>query len=259
MSDLKKYCVVFICNKKYFEKFVYTCQQLITNGKYNGDICLTIGDDLFQDNILECEFIKKNNIIIKYFSNMQFSNEFLEINNKVKHDGRNLTKKFQWHKLHLFNTFFKNWDYILYMDCGMNIYSDISPILNECRTNTLLAHSDAYPTYHDKLECQFDKTIVDYFIKLDNEYDLNIDYFQTALMLYDSKIIKENTYRNLLQLAFEYPISKTNEQGIISLYFTNIKPLYKQIKTHNETTHFYDYCFRNNYDKYIITKLNWCL
>jgi hypothetical protein len=166
----------------------------------------------------------------------------------------NLTKKFQWHKLHLFNTFFKQWDYIFYLDCGITIFSDISPIINEITENTLLAHSDAYPRYEWKLHTQFDKTNTEFFTKLNNTYNLNIDYFQTTTMLYDTKIIKNDTYDNLLKLSIEYPISRTNEQGIIALYFTNIQPLFKQIKIHNEFTYFYDYLSRNN-NKYIMLKL----
>ena len=55
------------------------------------------------------------------------------------------------YKLHLFNAFFKEWNYILYLDCGMNIFGDILPILEEATINTLLAHSVSYPTYELKL------------------------------------------------------------------------------------------------------------
>ena len=88
-------CVVFVCNSSFFNKFIYTCEQLITNGNYKGDICLVIGDDLLNNKILDCDFIINNKIIIKYFPNITFSNEFLEINNKINSDGRNITKKFQ--------------------------------------------------------------------------------------------------------------------------------------------------------------------
>jgi len=247
-------CVVFVCNKKYFEKFISTCNQLITNGKYNGNICLLIGDDLYNDELLECDTIKNNNIIIKHFTDIQFSSKFLEINDKIKFDGRNKTKKFQWHKLHLFNTFFKEWNYIFYIDCGMTIFSDISPMLNEATENTLLAHSDAYPTYECKLYDQFDVTIRKYYAKLRNAYNLKIDYFQTGIMLFDTNIINDNTFNELLNLAIEHPISKTNEQGIIALYFTNIRPLFKQIKIHNEQTYFYDCFSRNINNKYIMLK-----
>ena len=247
-------CVVFLCNKSYFNKFIYTCNQLIENGKYNGNICLVVGDDLLNDELLNCDIIKDNNIYVKYFPNIYFSSHFLEINNQIIGDGRNITKKIQWQKLHLFNTFFKKWNYIFYLDCGINILSDVSPIINEISENTLLAHSDAYPTYQWKLHTQFDQTNKEYFTKLNNTYNLNIDYFQTTIMLYDTKIIENDTYDNLLNLTYEYPICNTNEQGIIALYFTNIKPLFKQIKTHNEYTHFYDYLSRNASNKYIMLK-----
>jgi hypothetical protein len=53
------HCVVLLCDRAYFNKFIYTCNQLITNGKYNGTICLVIGDDLNNDKLLECDFYKK--------------------------------------------------------------------------------------------------------------------------------------------------------------------------------------------------------
>jgi len=250
----KNSCVVFICNKAYFNKFIYTCNQLITNGQYKDQICLVVGDDLNNDKLLDCDIIKNNNIIIKYFPDIQFPNDFLSINNNINSDGRHLTKKFQWHKLHLFNTFFRQWNSIFYLDCGITIFSDISPIINEVTENTLLAHSDAYPSYEWKLHQQFDKTNTEYFIKLNNTYNLNIDYFQTTMMLYDTKIIQHDTYDKLFKLSLEYPISRTNEQAIISLYFTTIQPLYKQIKTHDKHIYFYDYLSRNNNTKYIMLK-----
>lgn len=248
-------CVVFVSNKDYFSKFINTCNQLITNGNYKGDICLIIGDDLLNDKLLNCDFIIHNKIIIKYFKNIIFDDNFYKINHCIKNnDGRHITKKFQWHKLHLFNDFFKKWNYIFYIDCGMNILSDIKPIIDEATKNTLLAHSDAYPTYEWKLYDQFEKNIFEYFNKLNNKYNLNIDYFQTGILLYDTNIIEDNTFENLYNLALEFPISMTNEQGIIALYFTNIKPLFKQIKTNNGNNYYYDFFSRNNNFKYIMLK-----
>lgn len=248
-------CVVFLCDKAYFNKFVKTCNQLITTGNYKGDICLVIGDDLHNDKMLDCDIIKNNNITIKHFPNITFTREFLEVNNTLNTtDGRNITKKFQWHKLHLFNTFFKNWEYIFYLDCGITIFSDISPIINEVQERALLAHSDAYPVYEWRLRSQFDKNN-NIFTKLNNTYDLNVDYFQTTMMLYDTTIIKENTFNDLYNLTLEYPISRNNEQGIIALYFTNIEQRFKQIRTRNENIYFYDYLKREPTKEYIMLKM----
>ena len=249
------FCVVFVSNLKYFDKFKSTCNQLITNGNYKGDICLIIGDDLLNNKILDCELINNNNIVIKYFPDIQFSEYFTQINNNIKNKtDSHITKKFQWHKFHLFNTYFKKWNYIFYIDCGMTIFSDITPIINEVKPDTLLAHSDAFPTYIWKLHTQFD-TSNPVFLQLKQNYNLNIDYFQTTMMLYDTNIIEEDTFNRLLSLSNEYPISNTNDQGIIALYFTNIKPLFKQIKTNNDDTYFYDYLSRNKKNKYIMLKL----
>jgi len=117
-----------------------------------------------------------------------------------------------------------------------------------------LAHSDAYPSYEWKLHNQFCKKNTEYFTKLSNTYNLHIDYCQTTIMLYDTKIIANDTYQNLYNLTIEYPISITNDQGIIALYFTNLKPVFEQIKTHDENTHFYDYLSRNYSNKYIMLK-----
>ena len=183
---------VFVANKKYFNKFVTTCQQLVTNGKYTGPICLVIGDDLNNHKMLGHDIIKNNNIIVKYFPDIKFPDAFYKINNNINSDGRNLTKKFQWHKMHLFNVYFKEWDSVFYIDCGMHILSDISPMIKEVSKNTLLAHSDAYPNYKWKLRRQFCDKHSNYFKKLTNNYDLNIDYFQSGILLYDTQIIESD-------------------------------------------------------------------
>ena len=252
-------CVVFVCNKPYFNKFIDTCNQLVTNGQYSGQICLVIGDDLNNNKLLNNDFIRNNNIIVKHFPDITFTQKFYSINHTINSDRRNITKKFQWHKLHLFNVYFKKWDAVFYIDCGMNILSNISPMINLVESNTLLAHSDAYPSYEWKLSNQFDKTKTNYFKKLNKTYNLNIDYFQSGIMLYDTTIIETDTYRNLFKIAVKYPISRTNEQGILNLYFNCDKNIWKQLTLRNEHTNFYDHTSRNKKDtKYIIVKLkNW--
>jgi len=249
-------CVVFVCDKAYFQKFINTCNQLIKVGNYTGEICLIIGDDLNNDSfLLNCDFIKENNIIVKYFPNIIFPKEFLDINNNLTTtDGRNITKKFQWHKMHVFNTYFKRWEYVFYIDCGMTIYYDITPLINSRMRNKIVAHSDAYPTYVWKLECQFEKSNTIYN-RLENTYNLNIDYFQTGIFILDTNLIEDDTFKKLYNLSLEYPISRTNEQGIIALYFTNINPSFQQITTHNSETYFYDALSRNRNNKYIMLKM----
>ena len=247
-------CVVFVCNKSYFDKFVDTCSLLVTNGRYSGDICLVIGDDLLNDPLLDHPIIKKTNTYIKHFPDINFPQSWIDVNTSLTTtDGRNLTKKFQWHKLHLFNTWFRKWEFIMYIDCGMTIFSDISPILNEKKHGKILAHSDAFPVYVWKLGCQIEQ-MDPYYSNMKSNYNLDIDYFQTGILLLDTGIIQDDTFDKLYALSLEYPISRTNEQGILALYFTNIVPIWEQITIGNSETRFYDAMSRGHQYKYIMLK-----
>ena len=246
-------CAVFLCNKPYFDKFLYTCQQLLTNGQYTGPICLVIGDDLQHDPCLQHPLIQQANVAIKYFPTHKFSNEFLYIQSKMNRGAHWFQKLFQYHKLYLFDTYFKKYDYILYLDCSITIFSDVAPILNERRPNTLLAHSDAYPTYQWTLAGQFEKGNV-FYTELSSKYNLLQNYFQTTMMLYDTAIIEPDTYQNMFNLLMKYPISITNDQAIIALYFSVIHPRFQQLRIQNDTNYFYDYLSRGSDKPYIMLK-----
>jgi hypothetical protein len=68
-------------------------------------------------------------------------------------------------------------------------------------------------------------------------------------MLFDTNIILDNTFNDLINLMNKYPISKTNEQAIMNLYFNAEKNVWKQIPLG-----YYDYMRRENYN-YILTKI----
>ena len=238
-----KLCSVFACNKKYFTKFTYSCKQLILNGNYKGDICLIISDDLVGDKLLDSSIIRDNNIIIKHFEKIKINQK--KYNNAIakdKVDGCSL-------KFNLFKTYFKRWDFIFYMDCGIHILDDITAIINEATENKLLAHSDSYPTYKWKLKNQFNAND-----ELNKKYNLDIDYFQSTVMLFDTSIIEDKTFTEIIELVNKYPVGRTNDQCYLSIYFIIIKPCWKQIRINNEQRYFYDYVPRNKEKKYIMLK-----
>ena len=72
-------CVVFTCDEKYFRKFIKTCSELVEKGKYICDICLVIGNDLEGSNLLNHPVIRDNNVIVKHFPNILFTDNFLAI------------------------------------------------------------------------------------------------------------------------------------------------------------------------------------
>lgn len=235
-------CVVLLTNSSFFDKMIYTLHGLINSG-YKDNICVVIGDDLKESEKLKHPLLSQNNITIKHFPDIIFSNEFISRFNTIERASHWRQKIFQYHKFHLFNIYFKQWKYIFYIDSGSTIFSSIQPLLNAAKQNTFLAHSDAYPQYTWKLNGQF-VNVGDEYIQLTKEYNLDIDYPQTTIMLYDTSIITESTFKDLVELAERYNFSMSNDQGIVALYFTNIKPLWEQIKLGDENMWYYDYLLR---------------
>lgn len=239
-----KKCVILVTNKPYLSKCHQTLDMIIKTGNYKEDIVVIIGDDL-KDEKINFGF---ENVIIKYFKNQNRDNitEIL-LKNPIG-DNRSVTKVFQWHKLNCFDFFFKKWDVCFYIDVGMKIFDDINCFFDLDWKNCLIAHSDSYPKFEWKLRIQFEKNNYDeIFDKLDKKYNLDIDYFQTGIMLYDTNIIKKTTKKKLIKLSNDYYNSKTNEQGILNLYFNSEKKIWKPLPIKDNYKFYYDYWERNNF------------
>ena len=60
-------------------------------------------------------------------------------------------------------------------------------------------------------------------------------------MYFDTGIIEQNTYSELIALVNKYPFSITNEQGILNLYFIFIKNNFEELahEVENKITYFY--------------------
>jgi hypothetical protein len=224
-----------MCNEAYLEKAKSTIKQIRKVGKYKGDIVLIIGDDLKDKNLVI------EGVIVKYFPNIEKGHVLELLKDKPISDGREISKVFQWHKIHVFDTYFKQWEKCIYIDAGMHIFKPVGKIVNLKCDNKLLAHSDAYATYEWKLKDQFDnKYFPELYSELYHKYDLERDYFQSGVLIYDTNIIDANTKNELISLSDIYINTKSNEQGIMNIYFNCIKNIWEPIQTNDAKTHYYD-------------------
>jgi hypothetical protein len=248
----KDFCFVTLSNEPYLDRAHQTIQELRENGKYDGEIVVIIGDDL-KDRI----DYDDDKVIIKYFPTIDRTASLEKIANSRISDGREFAKIFQWQKTYCFHEYFKNWNKCCFIDAGMRIIKPVDKIINLNCENKLLAHSDSYPTYERILSCQFDSLYFsELFDELKANYDLDIDYFQSTIMLYDTNIIKDNTFNTLIELSNKYYNTKTNEQAIFNLYFTCYKKVWEQLKIKDEETYYYDFFERDSqtYKNYIMLK-----
>jgi len=244
MKSDDKICVVLLCNAAFFGKMLYTLSGIRSNG-YLGDVCIVIGDDLKNNSLLSHLLLTLPKTFIKHFNDFKFDQKFVESFYNMDRAPHWKEKIFQFHKFHVFDTYFKNWDYIFYIDSGAHIFGNIQPIINVRKEGKFLAHSDAYPIYEWRLSNQFDQTN-SLFQIINQKFDMNVDYPQTTIMLFDTKIIKDQTVKDLLALTNKWNFSITNDQGIIALYYTNIEPFWEQISVGDEKTWFYDFMSRDS-------------
>lgn len=229
MGGNKKIAVCVVADFKYlYKNFNRLYKQIRNNGNYSGDILVITG-------FLTCKYFikslrKSNNVYVYKFKKIKFNKiSELTLSSLKSSPNRHLTKNFQWHKLYLFTEKIKKWDYIFYLDINMTIHEDINPILEIYPKNELLARADGYPDYEWKLDSQFDETH-DKFDELKKVFDLETtDYFQTGFLYFDTKIIDNNTFQEIINLVNMYPISITNEQGILNLYYKYINPKYNEL------------------------------
>lgn len=240
--------LVFITNEEFSKKCLKTIRDCRTIGNYTGDIVVLVEKESeeFADSLEQFGAILRNykpidvSPIVSSILATPFSNT----------DGRELKKLIQWQKLHVFDTYFKQWKKIFYMDAGMHVMGDINIFFEVIRPNTVLAHCDDYPEYKTTLADQFDKSSFERFKELSESYSLQTSY-QTGILLFESSIIKPDTIQEIMKLAYKYPISRTNEQGILNLYFK-----FSQVPIFRDGKFLYDYWerFGNTRDKYILLK-----
>lgn len=249
--------IAVVINFKYARKHLTNfIKQLREKGNYKGDI-LVLTDyftPLFFFKILRSD----EKIIIKRFKRIKFSHETrksLKGLSNFDQPNRYSTKKFQWHKLNLFDEDLKKWNFIFYLDVNMKIHYDINPVLKLSKRGKFLARADGYPNYKKTLSSQFDQT-KKLYSALKSKYDLETrNFFQSGLMFFDTDLIDCETKKNIIQICEDYPISITNEQGILNLYFLFSKNIYEELthKIDNFETYFY---WLKDGKKIIITKQN---
>ena len=265
-ENISSRCVVLVSNDTYFQKAIQTISQLRTVGNYYQTIVLVTDENSL--NILEKQsdfqaYLTQYSITIKTFENIDLTYILEKIRqetfNESNRGQRELTKTFQWHKIHVFDTYFKQWKNIFYLDAGMSIYNPIDPFWEILQENegVLLAHSDTYPEKNTNYGGQFKtKSYPEIFQQLKEEIDLSGDHFQSGILLFHSEIIHDNTKNDIINYSNKYPISRTNEQAIMNVYFNGIHKMWKPMPTFWKKTYTYDFMNRDNLqlNEYIITR-----
>lgn len=250
--------IALVFDESFLARAKKTISQIRSPGNFPGQILCIIPEDL-QSTYVDW-FMDDNNLKILSFPRLDRAAELKILKEKpfIMSDGREFNKVFQWHKLYLFHPDILSLNCkIIYIDCGMNIFRDLSPLVSLEPGKFLLAHSDSHPYYQNRLIDQFDGGYYkDLILELNSVYTLDIDYFQSGCLVYNSYKIPDNSFENMLFLSRRYINSRTNEQGIMNLYFNAGLNLWRQLPIMHGDSYIYDFWERGRQpaNKYIMLK-----
>jgi len=248
-------CIALVSNRAYLRKALLTIWEVRLFGKFRGDIVLVVGNDLKDLTIAIGK--SRLRIIPVCFPDIDRSQENRILDDLPGATYAQRSKSFQFHKFFCFSAFFKQWEKVLYLDAYMKIHAPLTPLLKINCANSIVAHSDAYPTYEWTLADQFNfLDFPDLLAPLSKIANLSVDYFQTGLMYYDTSIIDDETVGELIDLSKKFPNSRTNEQGILNIWAQR-KSIWTKLPVDRHGRRFlYDYHERKEFDAddYIMLK-----
>ena len=200
----EKYILVLAADSNYINQAKALISSAVSQGKWKHDICI-ITDGLSGDQIKE------------------FSDKGIYI----KENAANLNNYYI--KINIFSEYFKQWDKVLYVDCDILFSGDINCLMDinlDFMCEKELQRGKGYPTgnyFNKPLDPQL-------YEKIDKEYDLNQDSFNSCCILYNTNILKsgDKTFDDIAELKSELDLINTHnggggtDQPILNLYFQNI-------------------------------------
>lgn len=252
---------VVITDVAYSHKAIRTITDLRTVGSWHGDIVLiTIDFDL-------SETVKKDLTLIEAkFPRIDKSHLLKEIgpNGFANSDQRELYKLNQWEKFHVFDDYFLQWNRVVFLDAGLRVLDDVRYLLELDCKGKILAPVDGKQTTVDPnaiFKHQLDHDNADKLRRVLDDFGSHIleqTHMLNCMWVYDTSILNICNKQELIDAMNKYPISRTNEMGIMNLVMhfkynlwerfppvaSNGKYLFEWCElNHSHHTTWRDYCF----------------
>jgi hypothetical protein len=228
-ADSKTVCVT-LSDAAYMDKAVRTIQELRGPGCWSGDIVLLCVDCPPPEGIAERYGVQTRRI-----PKIDTSRLVQALHNKpIKPmpDGRHFGKLTQWTKFRVFDSFFKRWDRVVYLDAGLRIFDTIQPLLDLPYKGSFLAPDDASPAdngnrFRVQLDIGANPRVGENMIATVGKEVLEERYFLNCLWVYDTALLDKITVEDLEDSMNKYPICLCNEMGIMNYWFTFILRCWK--------------------------------
>jgi hypothetical protein len=241
---------VLVTDRNYFDKAKITINDLTTAGKWDGSIVLiTLDFDLEED------YKTSKNIIEKKFPAIDKSHLIKEIgpDGFPASDKRELFKLNQWEKLHVFDTYFLQWDRVVFLDAGLRVLDDVSCLLELDFKNKILAPIDGKQMVDSDefiFRNQLDHSNTENINRVIDDFGENIfnqKYMLNCMWVYDTSILHVCNKDELIDAMNRYPVCRTNEMGIMNFIFHLKHHLWEKFPvTASNGKYLFEWCESNN-------------
>jgi hypothetical protein len=220
--------ITFVSDNNYIDKLKRTIYELRTTGQWYGNIIVFyIGNENLQFDFDNIVVIKSDTIDTTYIQS--YLNEIGGFKNS---DKRELNKLIQWSKLLVFKHSY-SYKRVLYIDAGSYINESIYPLLLDMNHITydkkIIAPLDT-GKYNESLYFINQLDINQYTNDCINTYQISIDstnYFINCIWAFDPKM--DFDFNEMIDLMNKYPIFRTNEMGLMNIYFNYYKHIWVQM------------------------------
>lgn len=249
---------VTLCDEAYLHKAIQTIKDIRGVGQWTGDLVLiTVGFTLPEDiqkkySITTTSFLPiQTDSLLAHFR----ANPFTE----PTCDGREFKKCTQWEKLHVFDSFFCQWERIVFIDAGLRLLDGVDNFLSLEWRGHFLAPDDTWNDPSKTFRCQLEIPKNEEHLQvLDSNYGNILDqkYFLNCIFLFDTSLLTNTSKEEMVMIMNTFPIWRTNEMGVMNIFFTfylkvwtpfptfakNGKYLFDWCEYNRPSTRWYQYC-----------------
>jgi hypothetical protein len=218
-----KRVVVTLTDAGYFHKAQRTIADIRSRGQWTEDLVLiTVGFDAPQNLLDEYRIILFR---IEHIDTTYLLEQYKKCPIRPTCDNREFGKLTQWDKFSVFNTWFLQWDRVIYFDAGLRIVDSIHYLADLPCDGAFMAPDDCAPydttgVFSKIIEIDRNPPVVE---QLFQEYPRDIldrRYFLNCIWMYDTTLLRTITYAELADTMNRYPICRCNEMTIMNLLFT---------------------------------------
>lgn len=242
-----KTVVVTLCDQRYIGKAKQTISEVQSVGKWTGDIVL-LAVDFIPDPIPGVEIRHISHI------NLDALFEAWKLHPiRPMDDNRHHGKVYQWDKLQVFDTWFKRWECVIFLDAGIRVFNDMNAILSLPWKGSFLAPDDSDPYDNGRrFEVQLDLNAnPEVTERLFQEFPTSIltrPYFLNCIFMFDTALIDKVSCDDLVNAMNAYPICMCNEMGILNLLFTFKLGVWKPFPQRVGSRYLFGWCEANYRD-----------